>query len=239
MKKLILVFGSGSGIGKSIFENLKNRSDHNLTLFGFSRRGSEFNESFHENVNHCLDLTNQDHISKFESTWNALFTKQYQTNQTSCQLIVYFAQGDGLFKPLEMIDKDELLAHFQLNLFSCLQLLKILAPAVKSLNQSVFVFLGSTASRIGFENASAYCASKHAISGLAKAVREEWKPYHAKVVNAHLGAISTEIWDKREEFSKNDMISVSDAGEFLASISYLPQSLYLDEIYVTPRKGVL
>ncbi|TGL61892.1 SDR family NAD(P)-dependent oxidoreductase [Leptospira ognonensis] len=239
MKKLILVFGSGSGIGESIFENLKNRNDENSILFGFSRRGSEYAGTFQENVNHCFDLTNQDHISKFKTDWHALFTKQNQSYPDSLQLIIYFAQGDGSFKSIEQIENEELSSHFQLNLFSSMQLLKIFAPSIKRLNNSIIVFLGSTASRIGFENSSAYCASKHAISGLAKALREEWKPYQVKVVNAYLGAIATAIWDNREDFSKNDMISVSDAGEFLANISYLPQTLYLDEIYITPRKGVL
>lgn len=236
MKKLIFVFGAGTGIGQSIFESLKNHGDKNVSVFGFSRRGSFYEGKLLENENHRFDLTNTEHFSIFETSFYHLLAEE---TKDTIELILYFAQGDGLFKPLENITKPELLGHFDLNLFSSMSILKIMTPAIKKMNQSTVVFLSSTASKIGFSNSSGYCASKHAVSGLAKALREEWKQYNVKVVNAYLGAIATSIWDSRTEFEKNDMISVSDAGEFLANISYLPQSLYLDEVYITPKKGVL
>ncbi len=239
MKKIVLIFGSGSGIGFSIFEKLLSKHDEDILLFGFSRRGLQYDKDFVANQNHLFDLKKPEHYLHFQTAFAKLIQKYKLSDSTEIQLIVYFAQGDGIFKRIEEIELEELQSHFHLNLFSSLELLKILAPTIRQLPGSLIIFLSSTASRIGFENATAYCASKHAVSGLAKALREEWKPFGIKVVNAFLGAIATSIWDDRKEFSKNDMISVSDAGEFLASISYLPQTLYLDEFYVTPRKGVL
>ena len=236
MKKFIFVFGAGSGIGQSVFKNIINREDSNISVYGFSRRGKLYDQTLFANENHQFDFFNARHFQIFEEALQNLFNSD---NKESVEVIIYFAQGDGLFKPIDKIDKEELVHHFDLNVFSSISVLKIFSPYIKKFNRSTIMFLASTASRIGFENSSAYCASKHAVSGLAKALREEWKPYNVKVVNAYLGAIATSIWDTRSDFEKNDMISVSDAGEFLASISYLPQTLYLDEVYITPKKGIL
>lgn len=240
MKTLILVFGAGTGIGRSIFETIQLKKTESINI-GFSRRGLAFKNEFLPNQNHLFDLTRPTDFDHFAMVFNLEVEKlkANSKNDLDIQIIVYFAQGDGLFKPIEEIGQVDLNSHFQLNVFASMKILQILSPAIRLATRSTLVFLSSTASKMGFANSSAYCASKHAVSGLAKAIREEWKEYNVKVVNAYLGAVGTEIWDKRSDFAKKDMISVSDAGEFLASLVDLPNSLYLDEIYVTPKKGIL
>jgi short-subunit dehydrogenase len=238
MEKIILIFGAGTGIGREIFDVLVHKENDQSLIYGFSRSGQAYNDAFFPNQNHCFDMLKPENFVYFQNAFHHLI-ESLTANSKSIELIVYFAQGDGLFKPIEQIETQELSAHFQLNLFASMAILKIITPAIQKLKQSTIVFLSSTAGRLGFSESTAYCASKHAVAGLAKALREEWKPFGTKVVSAYLGAIATSIWDTRTDFSKNDMISVKEAGEFLASISYLPQTLYLDEIYVTPRKGIL
>jgi short-subunit dehydrogenase len=239
MKKVILIFGAGSGIGEALFQNLGKRyMKENLELFGFSRRGREYDQFFFQNENLSFDLTQSSHFDRFELAYKKLMLELKKATHPF-ELVVYFAQGDGLFAPISFLQDSEIISHFQLNLFGSMSILRRIADSLSSFSQATIVFCASTASKMGFPNATAYCASKHAVSGLAKALREEWKELGVKVINANLGAISTSIWDDRPEFSKKDMISKSDAAEYLASLSDLPKTLYLDEVFVTPRKGIL
>ncbi|MDZ4726436.1 MAG: SDR family NAD(P)-dependent oxidoreductase [Leptospira sp.] len=244
MKKTILVFGAGSGLGAGILNKINNsianENKLNFDIFGFSRRGRLYENSFNNFENNQFDLSlesNYTHFQKCFESYHQNLTSDKENNHR--ELIVYFAQGDGLFNSIENISDSELKNHFQLNLFSIFKLLKILYANISNYRLVTLIFISSTASKVGFADSTAYCASKHAISGLAKAIREEWKEKGVKVVNAYLGAVDTPIWNNRPYFNKNDMISLDDVSEFLASLTNIPQTLYLDEIHLTPRKGIL
>lgn len=233
MKKRILVFGAGSGIGKALLEKLSNGSFGTDSLvIGFSRRGEAQSSSFQHGKNYHLDLSEKDLESKLTRFFEMIdFEKG--------DVCLYFAQGDGLFQPVQNVQKEDVSAHFQLNVFSILAILKQIYPYISKMNNLTLVFLSSTASKMGFPNSSSYVASKHSVAGIAKSIREEWKDLGVKVVNVYLGAVYTEIWNERTEFSPSDMISVTELADFLSNFSFLPKSLYVDEVHITPRKGIL
>lgn len=152
---------------------------------------------------------------------------------------MYFALGDGLFGPIDLLKKKDSESHFELNVHSLILLSKYYSHHIPFLQNATFVFLGSTAGKQGFPESVAYCASKHAVLGIARALREEWKPFGTKVVHVSLGAVATGIWDERPEFDKNEMVSVSDISEYLWCISRLPKSIFVDDLSITPKKGIL
>ncbi|TGN14628.1 SDR family NAD(P)-dependent oxidoreductase [Leptospira ilyithenensis] len=238
--KKIFIFGAGSGIGQAVFNEFNSDSANNqkIEVYGFSRRGQSLSNEFIPNTNHKFDLTSDADFDLWEATWQKEW-KSWQSGKEETEFVVYFAQGDGIFSPVEDINLIEIQKHFSLNLFSSMRVLKIMSPALKSSLPATVVFFTSTAAKQGFPNSTVYCASKHAASGLAKALREEWKPFGTKVINAYFGAIATSIWDNRPEFSKEDMVSVKDAAIFLRDLAFLPKTVYLEEFYMTPKKGIL
>ncbi|MDF3819594.1 SDR family NAD(P)-dependent oxidoreductase [Leptospira sp. 96542] len=230
----VFIFGIGSGIGKSLFQRFL--KEPNTNVFGFSRKGEEKLHEFQSKKSYVLDLTKEDQLEELNHFFQIHLKKRFQTVQ---KLVVYFAHGDGVFGPVEKAETKSIHSHFQLNVYSLFALCKIFHQALPTYHSTNFVFMGSTAGRIGFPESTLYCASKHAVTGFAKSLREEWKTWGAKVVQVHLGAVATEIWDSRPEFDKNDMVSVDDCAEYLLGISHLPDSVFLDEVAITPRKGIL
>ncbi len=244
----IFIFGAGSGLGEGLLLEFQQRKHIDpkdssvavVDVYGFSRSGKGSISNWQSGTNHRFDLTLEDEIESFRKSWETQCSEWKQNpGWEHTQIIVYFAQGDGLFSPLEELNLLEIQKHFSLNLFSSMRVLQIMSDGLKQMSSSSVVFLSSTAAKFGFPNSTAYCASKHAVSGLAKSLREEWKLWGVKVINAYLGAIATPIWDDRPEFSKSDMVTLEDASRFLAELSDLPDSVYLDEVYITPKKGVL
>jgi short-subunit dehydrogenase len=230
MKK-ILVVGAGSGIGKALFDNLKKRKD--ILPVGISRRGKPFesNKPFAFHKNYRCDLLNLDEIKKFVA--------YYSTNHSDIDSI-YLCQGNGLFDKISDISMNAFEQHLSLNLTSNFILMQKFFSALKNSKKNPLVcFLSSTAGKIGFPDSTAYCASKHAVAGFAKSLREEWKSENIRVFTVYPGAISTEIWSGRKGFSKDDMISPSDFAKYLISLTDLPASIVVDESTVLPIKGIL
>ncbi len=229
MKK-VLVVGAGSGIGKSLFSKLK--SIPHIEPVGISRRGENFKkeESLVHGQNYKCDLRNENDIVHFTEFLRA---NEYFPDA------VYFTSGDGLFKPIAEISSIEWDDHFSLNVRGVFLFLKELHSLLQKAISPIVCFIASTASRQGFANSSAYCASKHALLGLARAIREEWKAEGIRITSVVLGAVDTPIWDDRPEFSREDMIPPEELSDFLVSLLQVNDKINLDEIVLLPKKGIL
>ncbi|XDD52333.1 SDR family oxidoreductase [Leptospira sp. WS92.C1] len=223
----ILVAGAGSGIGKSVLENLNVLGQNAL---GISRTGlvRKLGEKFEFGSNFQCNLSRPSEILDFVSS----LQKQFPILAG-----IYFTFGSGLFRPVGQISLEEWNAHFVLNLNSLFLLTKEILPLMRP--GSFLCYLSSTAGYQGFPESTAYCASRHAIAGFAKALREELKPKGIRVITVYPGAVYTDIWKGREGFEQDDMIPVNDFGKWLATLSTLPDAVYPDEIRLLPRKGIL
>ncbi|TGM32136.1 SDR family oxidoreductase [Leptospira biflexa] len=241
--KHVHIFGIGSGIGKGLYDRFL--QDPTVSLFGFSRKGEHPLNTFSkgEAGTFQFDATDQKDLRSFELSLAGMFGHNVIPSApfyNRPELVVYFALGDGIFGPIDLLKKKELESHFQLNVHSLILLSKFYSHHIPFFpNKATFVFLGSTAGKQGFSESVTYCASKHAVLGITRALREEWKPFGTKVVHVSLGAVATEIWDSRPEFDKNEMVSISDISEYLWSISQLPKSIFVDDLSITPKKGIL
>ena len=80
-----------------------------------------------------------------------------------------------------------------MNLTGVFYLTQTMLPLLR--NKSVILNMGSLASRNGFPNWGAYCASKFGLKGFTEALREEVRPKGIRVVHAEIGATDTSIWD--------------------------------------------
>jgi len=247
LEKLVFIFGTGSGIGSELFGRF--RKDPNAKALGFSRSGKLPLDSLTFQNTHSLDLTNESQLDTFQNFLKTFFIDQVfggnnlfdssKDRKINRHLVVYFSQGNGCFSQISDINRKNVREHFELNLFSSLFLCQILSEYLPIFERSSFIFLGSTAGNIGFPNSSVYCASKHGVLGIARSLREEWKPFGTKVVHVGLGAVATEIWKDRPEFAISDMISTKDCAEYLFSLSEISDSVFLNEVSITPKKGIL
>ncbi len=227
--KKVLVVGAGSGIGEALFAILNKNSEQDV--FGISRRGISSWAKIKSGFNYKCDVTNEAEIISFA---------EFYKNSFDAIDAIYLCQGDGLFGELSSLTKDKIESHFSLNITSSFLILQNFYPLLKLSNKNPFVcFLSSTAGKVGFPDSTAYCASKHAVAGLAKSLREEWKKDQIRIFTVYPGAISTPIWDGRDGFDTKDMISPKDFAEYLKSLLSIPASINMEESYILPMKGIL
>ena len=100
--------------------------------------------------------------------------------------------------------------------------------------------MGSLASRNGFANWSAYCASKYGLKGFTEALRQEVRPKNIRVVHAEIGATDTAIWDNLTgEWDRSGMMQDIEVAEILYESITSKKSVNIDEIFLMPPGGIM
>ncbi|HMZ58633.1 MAG TPA: SDR family oxidoreductase [Leptospiraceae bacterium] len=226
--KYCLVIGAGSGIGFHLLQKLQEKA--NVFPIGISRRGEGFHYPAERGKNYRCDLLKKDEVySVFENI----------ASEFPRLDLLYVCSGNGVFGRFQDITDLQWDEHFALNVKGPFLALQSAFPLLLKAENPLVTVLSSTAGHLGFSESAVYCASKHAVAGLAKALREEWKKHRIRISTVYPGAVYTSIWENREGFEKKDMISPEDFGNYLASFSEIPRSAVPEEIHILPLKGIL
>lgn len=97
--------------------------------------------------------------------------------------------------------------------------------------------VSSIAGSQGFPGASAYCASKHGLSGFTEVLRKEGGPVGVRALALCPGAVDTDIWD--EEWASYDhrarMMSPDQIGLLAAAMLATPRNIDLGPWVVLNR----
>lgn len=226
--KYCLVAGAGSGIGHYLLQKLLEKE--NIFPIGISRRGEELHYPAERGKNYRCDLLKKEEVySVFENI----------ASEFPRLDLMYICSGNGVFGKFQDITDLEWDEHFALNVKGPFLALQSAFPLLVKAENPLVTVLSSTAGHLGFAESAAYCASKHAVAGLAKALREEWKKHRIRISTVYPGAVYTSIWENRDGFDRKDMISPEDFGTYLASFSEIPSSTVPEEVHILPLKGIL
>jgi len=94
--------------------------------------------------------------------------------------------------------------------------------------------IGSSSSYSGFKNTVAYCASKHALLGLSRALNDEWKSSGVSVSCISPGTINTEMANVLDQ-DRTTYIEPHEFSEFVYDLSKYSDNMLIDEIRVNRR----
>lgn len=103
--------------------------------------------------------------------------------------------GVAVAGPMETVDLDELRWGFEVNVFGLVAVTQACLPAVRTYKGRI-VHVSSQAGRVAAPFMGPYCASKHAVSAITAAMRQELARWGIHVAVVEPGAIATPIWDK-------------------------------------------
>ncbi len=104
-----------------------------------------------------------------------------------------------------------------------------------------FFNIGSNASKIGFPNWSAYCASKFGLLGFSNSIREELRSKGIKVSAILPGPTKTPLWGKlgKKKWDKSKMMEPKSVAEMILHIYNQPADVQTEEVYIIPSSGGL
>jgi short-subunit dehydrogenase len=101
-----------------------------------------------------------------------------------------------------------------------------------------FIFMGSVASVKGYPGGVAYCAAKHGLLGLARALREESKASGLRVTTLLPGATLTPSWDG-SGVPEDRFMPAADIAQAVKCAVDMSGMTVMEEILLRPQPGDL
>ncbi len=148
--------------------------------------------------------------------------------------------GIGYLESIESTPPDRWNEVIQTNLTGAFLISRQALPFLKKSAKAHVFNICSTASRKGFENSGAYCASKFGLLGFTEVMREEWRPVPIKVTAVIPGAVHTPFWNRYAAgFDRSKMLVPSDVAEAIWHSYNQPSNAVTEEIVIRPACGDL
>jgi NADP-dependent 3-hydroxy acid dehydrogenase YdfG len=129
------------------------------------------------------------------------------------------------------------------NIKGLLYVSKQILPILKNAGSGHVINIGSIAGKEVYSNGNVYCATKHAVDALSKAMRIELAPFGVKVTAIHPGAVETEFSIVRfhgdEEKAKKvyegfENLVASDIAESIWFCINRPFRVNINELIIMP-----
>ena len=181
-KKVILVTGASSGIGKTCVEFL---SQKGYKVYGTSRKPPAQTSPWQMIQ---MDVNNDASVKK---AINDIVIKEGRLD------VVVNNAGMGVAGSVEQTTVEEIKFQFETNFFGVLRVCQEALPVMRRQKSGYIINVSSIGGLIGIPFQGAYSASKFAIEGLTEVLRMEVKPFGVKVVLVQPGDFNTGFTDSR------------------------------------------
>lgn len=190
MDKIILITGASSGFGKAIAEKFA-AAGWNCIVTG--RRADRLNalaaelQTKYQVKALPLVFDVQDRKAVFAAIENL------PTEWKTIDVLVNnagLALGRDSFENANLDDWDTMI---DTNVKGMMYVTKAVLPYMTARKKGHIINMGSVAGKLVYKEGNGYCASKHAVDALSKAMRIDLLPHRIKVTAIHPGAAETEF----------------------------------------------
>lgn len=186
-KKIALVTGATSGIGKATAELLLQNGYKVIVTGRREDRLKEFQSHYPQNDVHTLNFD----IRNEQSVLDAL-----NTLPEDWKNIDVLVNNAGLALGLSQFydgSTDHWDTMIDTNVKGLLYISRAVSRGMKERKSGHIVNIGSIAGKEVYNNGNVYCATKHAVDALTKAMRLELAAFGVRVTGVHPGAVETEF----------------------------------------------
>ncbi|RCH56532.1 NAD(P)-dependent oxidoreductase [Mucilaginibacter hurinus] len=190
MSKTVLITGATSGIGEAC-ANLFAYQGYKLILTGRRLdRLENLASSLNEQHNAEVAVSSFD-VRDREAVISSLESLPHEWKQVDV-LINNAGLSLGL-DPVHKGDYDDWDVMIDTNVKGLLYVSRVVSNWMVDGGAGHIVNIGSIAGKEVYPNGNVYCATKHAVDALSKAMRTDLLPYGIKVTAIHPGAVETEF----------------------------------------------
>ncbi len=221
---MIVVTGATKGIGRAICELLAQQGHELLAIARTNSDLLAMQQSWHTQFpSHPLHIL----ASNLATAEGCQAVDAFLTAQRLTPSVLI--NNVGLFKPGGLLEREEVLEDLlALNLYAAHRLSRLLVPRMLASGQGHIINIGSVASLDFPPHMLAYSASKYALEGWHKALREELQATNLRTSLLVPGATLTAAWAGVDEKPANILSpeQIAKAVAYLLDESthgYIPQ----------------
>ncbi len=222
MSKIVLITGATSGIGKACAE-VYAQNQYNLIITG--RRAEKLNQLKADlEAKYKIEVL----TSEFDVRKRSEVEKALNAIPADWKKVDILINNAGLSQGLDSIQNgslDDWDTMIDTNIKGLLYVSKIVSNWMISAKKGHIVNIGSIAGKEVYANGNVYCATKHAVDALNKAMRIDLLQYGIKVTGIHPGAVETEFSIVRFHGDQEKANKVYDGYDPLAAID-IAETIY-------------
>jgi uncharacterized protein len=197
-RKLVLVTGASSGIGRATAEILARKGARVILVARNTERLAEvtagIKEAGGEAISYAADLSS---VPDVESV-----CERIKIEQGVPDIIVNNA-GAGRWRPLVRTSLEEARAMIELPYLAAFYVTRMFLPEMIERGSGQVVCVTSPASHMVWPNACGYIAARHALKGFAEALRQETKSTGVDVTLVTLGTVASSYWEHNSGSREN------------------------------------
>ncbi|MBI1344101.1 MAG: SDR family NAD(P)-dependent oxidoreductase [Terrimonas sp.] len=239
MSKIVFITGASSGFGKAIAEKFA-EGGYDLILNG--RREDRLQELGNE-------LENRFNIAVYLLPFDVQQQEKVYASihhlPAAWQQIDILVNNAGLALGRDYFDEasiEDWNVMIDTNVKGLLYVSKAVIPFMQKNKKGHIINIGSTAGKEVYEKGNIYCASKHAVDAISKAMRIDLLKDNIKVTVIHPGAAETEFSIIRfkgdEETAKKvydgyQPLSAADIAQVAFFCTTLPEHVCINDLVIT------
>lgn len=239
--RTVFITGASSGIGAACAKVLAKEGNYRLLLCARREdRLAQLKEELQQSVEvevhtFVLDVRNK------EEVFTAIDNLPQEWKNIDV-LINNAGLSQGL-DPIQDGDTDDWDRMIDTNVKGFLYVSKAVTPLLKQSSNAHIINLGSIAGKEVYPNGNVYCATKHAVDALNKAMRIDLLPFGIKVTAINPGMVETEFSEVRFHGDKeraksvyNGLIPLSgeDIAETIAFVLSRPEHVNINDLLIMP-----
>jgi 3-hydroxy acid dehydrogenase/malonic semialdehyde reductase len=238
MEKTAFITGATSGIGKAtaiIFAQNKIR----LILCG---RRAERLTALQKELSNLTEVTTlQFDVSKRTEVETAI--NSLPENFKKVDILINNAGNAHGLSTIQDGNIDDWDAMLDINVKGLLYVSRAIIPQMTLRNSGFIVNIGSIAAKEVYLNGNVYCASKHAVDALNKAMRIDLNKHNIRVSAIHPGAVETEFSEVRFKGDTDKAKSVyagykalqaEDVADIIYFVISRPYHVNIEDLVVYP-----
>jgi 3-hydroxy acid dehydrogenase/malonic semialdehyde reductase len=239
MTKTILITGATAGFGRATAEHFA-AAGWNCIVTGrradrLAELATELKNKFAVKIHTlCFDVQNREDvftaINSLPTEWQSI---DVLLNNAGLAL------GRDSFELANLDDWDTMI---DTNVKGLMYVTKAVLPFMIAKKNGHIINIGSTAGKEVYKDGNGYCASKHAVDAISKAMRIDLLPHQIKVTAIHPGAAETEfslVRFKGDDQKANAVydgykaLEAKDIAEIIYYVSTLPPHVCINDLVVT------
>jgi 3-hydroxy acid dehydrogenase / malonic semialdehyde reductase len=239
MSKIVLVTGATSGFGEAIARKFA-ANKFNVIITG--RRADRL-EALKEELSKAFStdvLPLAFDVRDKQSCFAAI--EKLSPQWKNIDILINnagLALGRDYFDDADIEDWDTMI---DTNVKGLMYMSKAVLPAMIARRRGHIINIGSTAGKEVYEKGNAYCASKHAVDALSKAMRTDLLRHKIKVTVIHPGAADTEFSlvrfkgneeNARKVYEGYQPLVAADVAEIVWFSASLPEHVCINDLVLT------
>jgi NADP-dependent 3-hydroxy acid dehydrogenase YdfG len=222
--KVVLITGAFSGIGKAVAEIMMQAQ---AKVVAVGRNGENKVPSFRSNY---LPV-----IRNIKSKEDGEAIVEFALEKFKHIDIILHCAGKGILKPATQLQSSDFEKMMQDNFFSALHVTQAALPHLISRNQGMLIYFPGILGKTTMPQSAAYSASKYALTGYAKSLKEDLKRTQLRISTLYFGGVNSEFWNEIDlSVRKDQFISVQEAARAVWFVCQQNDNGVLSELVLQP-----